>query len=257
MSWPDRCRSPAWRRWGGRPSRPVSAPGPCSKSSTRRHGPGSSRPPPMRFFGRAPALMVVEPESLCWMTGRMAGSRDGATWAGEFARLSALRAVVRDDGTGLGKGVRLDNARRRDAGLPEFDDTLDVFHTLREGGRALRQTRGVASRALDRAEVAQVAVDRRGRRGESLRGHVASLNRAWREAERAWDRATAAEAAWRRARSALELFTPEGRLNDRGQAEAVVRAALPYLDGAAWAKTRRLGGGRGRFTVLGPGGGGV
>src|SRR3954452_10029462 len=78
--------------------------------------------------------MVVEPESLCWMAGRMAEARDGATWAGEFARLPALRAVVRDDGTGLGKGVRLDNARRRDAGLAEFDQTLDVFHTLREGG---------------------------------------------------------------------------------------------------------------------------
>ena len=79
----------------------------------------------MRFFGPNPALMVVEPESLYWITGRMAGTRDGITWAGEFARLPALRAVVRDDGTGLGKGVRLDNARRRDAGLAGFDQTLD------------------------------------------------------------------------------------------------------------------------------------
>ena len=86
----------------------------------------------MRFFGPNPALMVVEPESLCWITGRMAGMRDGATWAGEFARLPALKAVVRDDGTGLGKGVGLDNARRREAGLPEFDQALDVFPTLRE-----------------------------------------------------------------------------------------------------------------------------
>ena len=76
--------------------------------------------------------MVVEPESLCWMTGRMAKSRDGLTWAEEFARFPALRAVVRDDGTGLGKGVRLERARRRSAGLPELDDTLDVFHTDRK-----------------------------------------------------------------------------------------------------------------------------
>ncbi len=55
---------------------------------------------------------------------------------------AGARAVVRDDGTGLGKGVRLDNARRRDAGLPEFDQALDVFHTLREGGRAVRQDLG-------------------------------------------------------------------------------------------------------------------
>src|SRR5436305_6395313 len=100
----------------------------------------------MRFFGPNPALMVVEPESLCWITGRMAGARDGATWAREFARLPALKAVVREAGTAVVKGARLDNARRRDAGLPEFGQTLDAFHTLRKGGCALRKTWGVASR---------------------------------------------------------------------------------------------------------------
>ena len=204
----------------------------------------------MRFFGPNPALMVVEPESLCWMTGRMAGSRDGATWAREFARLPALKAVVRDDGTGLGKGVRLDNARRRDAGLPEFDQTLDVFHTLREGGRALRKTWGLATRALERADVAQQELDRRGRQGRSRQGLGAPLNRLWCQAERLWDQATAAEAAWGRARAAFEFFTPEGRLNDRGRAEAVVTAALPDLGGLAWAKTRRLLMRRESFTFL-------
>jgi hypothetical protein len=194
--------------------------------------------------------MVVEPESLCWMTGRMAGARDGATWAREFARLPALKAVVRDDGTGLGRGVRLDNARRREAGLPEFGQTLDVFHTLREGGRALRQTWGVATRALERAEAAQKAVDRLGRQGRSCQGHGTAAHRRWREAEHLWDRATAAEAAWARARSAFELFTPEGRLTDRAQAEAIVTAALPDLDGVAWAKTRRLLRRRESFTFL-------
>jgi hypothetical protein len=164
----------------------------------------------MRFFGPNPALMVVEPESLCWMTGRMAGSRDGATWAGEFARLPALKAVVRDDGTGLGKGVRLDSARRRDAGLPEFDQTLDVFHTLREGGRALRKTWGLATRALGRADVAQQELDRRGRQGRSGQGLGAPLNRLWCQAERLWDQATAAEAAWGRARAAFEFLHARG-----------------------------------------------
>ena len=105
--------------------------------------------------------MVVEPESLCWMTGRMVKARDGATWAEEFARLPALRAVVRDDGTGLGKGVRLENARRRGAGLADLDDTLDVFHTLRGGGRALRKTWGMATGALERADAAQKELDRK------------------------------------------------------------------------------------------------
>src|SRR5262249_30294724 len=54
------------------------------------------------FFCPRPGLMVVEPESLCWITGRMVPARDGVTWAEELARLPALEAVVRDDGTGLG-----------------------------------------------------------------------------------------------------------------------------------------------------------
>ena len=194
--------------------------------------------------------MVVEPESLCWVTGRMVKARDGVTWAGEFARLPALEAVVRDDGTGLGRGVKLERARRRAGGLPDLDDTLDVFHTLREGGRALRKTWAAATRALGRGDAAQKGFDARARQGQSRQGHGAPLNRLWRQAQRLWDQAEAAEMAWKQARSAFELFTPEGRLNDRAQAEAVVAAALPHLGGAAWAKTRRLLLRRESFTSL-------
>jgi hypothetical protein len=194
--------------------------------------------------------MVVEPESLCWLTGRMVEARDGVTWAEEFALLPALEAVVRDDGSGLGKGVKLDRARRRAAGLPDLDDALDIFHTLREGGRALRKTWGAASRALECAEAAQKEFDRRGRAGQSCQGHGAPLSRLWRQAEHLWDQATAAETAWKQAKSAFEFFTPEGRLNDRGQAAAIVSAALPHLSGMAWAKTRRLLLRRESFTFL-------
>jgi hypothetical protein len=194
--------------------------------------------------------MVVEPESLCWMAGRMVKARDGVTWAEEFARLPALKAVVRDDGTGLGKGVKLERARRRAEALPDLDDTLDVFHTLREGGRALRKTWGAAARALDRAGAAQKGFDRRARQGQSRQGHGAPMNRLWRQAERLWDQAAAAEAAWKRARSAFEFFTPDGRLNDRAEAEAIVAETLPHLGGAAWAKTRRLLLRRESFTFL-------
>jgi hypothetical protein len=194
--------------------------------------------------------MVVEPESLCWLTGRMVKVRDGVTWAEEFARFPALRALVRDDGSGLGKGVKLERARRRAAGLPDLDDSLDVFHTLREGGRALRTTWGAAARALERADAAQKDFDRRGRQGRSCQGHGAPLNRLWRQAERAWDQATAAETAWKQAKLAFEFFTAEGRLNDRDQAEVIIAEALPHLSGAAWAKTRRLLLRRESFTFL-------
>lgn len=194
--------------------------------------------------------MIVEPESLCWMAGRMVAARDGVTWAGEFARLPALKAVVRDDGTGLGKGVRLERVRRRAAHLPDLDDSLDIFHTLREGGRALKKTWAAAARALDRADAAQERFDRRARQGQSRQGHGAPLKRLWRQAERTWDQAVAAATAWGRAQSAFEFFTPEGRLNDRAQAEAVIAEALPHLGGAAWAKTRRLLLRRESFTSL-------
>ena len=171
--------------------------------------------------------MVVEPESLCWMAGRMVGARDGATWAEEFARFPALRAVVRDDGSGLGRGVKLERARRHVAGLPEFDDSLDVFHTLRGAGRALRKTWGAASSALGRAEAAQKDLDHRARQGPSRQGHGTATNRLWQEAERLWYQATAAEAAWKQVKSAFEFFTPCGRLNGRAQAEATVAAVDP------------------------------
>jgi hypothetical protein len=194
--------------------------------------------------------MVVEPESLCWLTGRLVEARDGVTWAEEFARFPALQAVVRDDGSGLGKGMKLERARRRAKGLPDLDDSLDVFHTLREGGRALRKTWGVASRALECADAAQKDFDRRACQGQSRQGQGAALKRLWRGAERLWDLATAAERAWKQAKSAFEFFTPEGRLNDRVQAEAVVAAVLPHLGSPAWAKTRRLLLRRESFTFL-------
>lgn len=194
--------------------------------------------------------MVVEPESLCWLTGRMVEARDGVTWAEEFAQFPALEAVVRDDGSGLGRGVKLERARRRAAGLPDLDDTLDVFHTLREGGRALRKNWGAATRALERADAAQKELDRLGRQGRSRQGHGTTTHRLWDQAEHLWDQAEAAETAWQRAKSALEIFTPEGRLNDRVQAEAVVAATLPLLGGEAWAKTRRLLLRRESFTFL-------
>jgi hypothetical protein len=194
--------------------------------------------------------MAVEPASLCWLTGRLVPKRDGVTWAGEIAQFPALRALIRDDGSGLGKGLRLERERRKAANSSDIDDGLDVFHTLREGNRALRKTWGAATRALERAEAAQKELDHRGKQGISRQGHATPVSRLWQEAEHLWDHATGAETAWDQAKLAFAFFTPEGQLNDRQLAEAIVAAALPHLTGAAWAKTRRLLQRRESFTFL-------
>src|SRR5215468_10609810 len=123
--------------------------------------------------------MLVEPASLCWLAGRQAEARDGSTWAAELERWPALRSVVRDGGTGLSKGIGLVRARRRERGEADLEDGLDVFHTLREGGRALRAAWAEVSRLLERAGAAQRRFDQRGRQGQSNSGHGAPLKRLW------------------------------------------------------------------------------
>jgi hypothetical protein len=179
--------------------------------------------------------MVVEPESLCWVTGREVQSRDGETWAEEFRNLSALEYVVTDAGSGLSKGLRLLANER-----PGVRHGLDVFHTFREGNTALRKAYGRVSRAIEQAERKQKELDWLWRHGRSREGKGCHAKRSWRTAEGLLDQAAAAEAAWKRVREALDLFTPEGKLQGREQAEAVVAEALPKFVGAEWGKTIRM-----------------
>ena len=48
------------------------------------------------------------------------------------------------------------------------------------------------------------------------------------------------EAGWQRAVRALNLFRPDGQLNERGGAEQEIAAAVAVLEGPRWAKTRRM-----------------
>jgi hypothetical protein len=191
------------------------------------------------FAGRQPILMVVEQESLCWVSGRRVPRRDGATWAEEFRRLPNLVQVTRDDGTGLEKGLALVNQERCRQERPAVADQADHFHLLREGSRALRRLQGQTTRALEAAEKAQKELACRARRGHKRTGQASVASRQWRHAEAVMDRWIAAERAWAQVRQALPLFTPSGQLNTRAQAEAVVAAALPQLAGPEWAKVRR------------------
>jgi hypothetical protein len=107
------------------------------------------------FAGRKPILMMVEPDSLCWVGGRLAEHRDGTTWAQEFGYLPALEQVLRDGGTGMEKGLEQVNAQRLTPGQQPVASQSDHFHLQQEAHRALRCMRSQAARALDEAERAQ------------------------------------------------------------------------------------------------------
>jgi hypothetical protein len=192
------------------------------------------------IYVRAPVLMVVEPESLCWVSGRLSGEAGGEAWARQLGALGSLEQVTRDGGNGLGKGVERVDAARRAEGRPGVADQLDHFHTVREGNKALRRTASKARIALGRAEAAQQAV--RKRRGEGRNANAAAMTagRLWKRAERAMDAWGRVERAWRRTQEALALFTPEGELNSRARAEAVLSQTLPLLPEADFAKAKRM-----------------
>jgi ABC-type amino acid transport substrate-binding protein len=191
------------------------------------------------FFGRRPCLMVVEQHSLCWLTGRLADDRGGATWAEELRRLPNLRQVTRDGGTGLARGVALVNQQRQAQGAAAIADQEDHFHTLREGRRALRQTQQRVCRAIDAAAAARQREQRKARRTGSRQGTAAVTARAERHAAAAVEAGAAVENAWATLTDALQLFTPTGELNTRARAGGIIAAALLALQGPAWAKTRR------------------
>jgi hypothetical protein len=190
------------------------------------------------FFGTKPCLMVIEQHSLCWVSGRLAPRRDGAEWAKEFRQLPNLRQATQDGGTGLAKGLATVNAERQQAGQSPIRAQDDHFHVLREGTRALRQMQGAVARHIDKAEKADRKAATKERQTGDGRGKGAAA-KAWRRAERAMDAWSAAEAAWGEIGATLRLFTPEGALNTRAEAEAALQAALPRLSGPEWSKVRR------------------
>ena len=117
---------------------------------------------------------------------------------------------------------------------------LDVFHTQREARRGLRTIWSRAERTWERAEAASRAVERERRQGRDARGPARTAFVAWCRAEAAFRRAEPAEAGWERAEPALNLFRPDGLLNDRSWAAEQVASALPLLSGPEWSKVRGL-----------------
>jgi hypothetical protein len=94
--------------------------------------------------------------------------------------------------------------------------------------------------AWEKAEAVDIEVARSRRQGIDARGVAQAARAAWGRAIAVFERVERLESAWGRARSALELFRGDGRLNDRSHAEAEIAEALRVLTGPAWSKVRNF-----------------
>jgi hypothetical protein len=186
-----------------------------------------------------PVLMVVEQESLCWVSGQLTASVSGEAWVKEFAQLPNLEQVTRDGGSGLEKGVALVNEQRQKDERPPVVDQGDHFHPLYSAGPGLRKTELRARKTFAEAEAVQKALETCQRQGQDARGASVRSRTAWQKAEQAMDNWSDRERVWQKTKEALPLFTPTGELNTRQRAEAVLAETLPQLPDSDFAKTKR------------------
>lgn len=190
------------------------------------------------IYVKAPVLMTVEPESLCWLGGRLSDTVRGEAWAEQLRALPNLEQVTRDGGFGLEKGVALLGGERQAQGQPPLADQGDHYHALRGGSVVVRQAQQQAHAALAKAEQADQELAACERQGYKRTGPAVRASAAWRQAERAMDHWCQQERLWQQTKEALPLFTPTGELNTRQKAEAVLAQTVPQLPGLP-AKTQR------------------
>jgi len=191
------------------------------------------------IYVQDPVLMVVEPESLCWLSGRLSEEVSGEAWAEALAQLPNLEQVLRDGGSGLAKGVALVHEQRQAEPHQLVVDQGDHLHALRHGGVGLNKAKRQASKALAVAEAAPKEVAACGRQGQSRAGIATRASHAWKKAEKAMDTWQERERLGNQTKQALHLIPPEGALNTRAQAEAVLAETLPQLPDRDFAKANR------------------
>jgi hypothetical protein len=180
-----------------------------------------------------------------------AADRTAETWERSLAPFDRLEFAVSDAARGIAKAVAdIAAARRDDPGAPALEHGLDVFHTAMEANRVLARHWRRAEATWAQAEAADREVAGSKRQGIDARGVARTARAAWGRAVARFEHTERLESAWGRARAALELFGPDGRLNDRARAEAEIAAALKDLAGPDWAKVRNSLGDRRSLTFL-------
>jgi hypothetical protein len=192
------------------------------------------------FFRGKPVLMGVEPHSMAWVLGDQTADRSSSTWREALKGFDALEQAVVDGGRGLQRGLTDFQLQRQRTGKSvALDVCLDVFHTKREAQRVLRRVWNRVEVQWSKAEEADCRVEKAWRNGGDRRGVATVAAQVWRRAQEAMADYDRRARAWNRIEATLELFRPEGRLNDRKWARGEISESLKELGGAEWAKLRR------------------
>ena len=185
------------------------------------------------FFHRDPILMGVEPISLVWLAGHRGPDRSGESWCEVIEQWPHLEHVIADGGQGLERGVKLANAARRQAQVPEgavpvsITMGLDVLHTQRELARVLQRLWNRVEGQIEAAVKADARLVQAKRRGQDPRGVAGHAGRSWRKAERLFDEAVQAPEAVEQIKGALAWCDASGSsLHTRASARATQRGDL-------------------------------
>jgi hypothetical protein len=153
--------------------------------------------------------------------------RKAATWEELLVPFAHLEFALSDAAKGIAAAVAQRAAGRRDdPSAPPLEHGLDVFHTAMEANRVLARHRRRAEAAWEKAEQADARVALAKQQGIDEQGPARTAHAARGRAITCFEQAQRLEAAWSRARAALDLFGPDGRLNDRARASAEIAAAL-------------------------------
>ncbi len=176
--------------------------------------------------------------------GAMTGDRSAQAWQTALTPLSRMKFVVSDAALGIRAGVRaVAQTRAQQAAAQGTAPTplthgLDVFHTAREAERVLGGYWRRAEALWDKAAQADRRVAELQQQGRNAQKQATVAYQAWCQAEKAFAEAERCENAWKRGHAALQIFRPDGTLNDRCWAEAEIRASLAELSDPQWRKTR-------------------
>lgn len=202
------------------------------------------------FFHGRPVLVGVEPHSMVWFLGKKAENRQASTWFTELQPWNSLGYVISDAGSGLQGGLAQLQEHQRATGQVPVDNGLDVFHPKQAAQQALRVTWTRVERAWHQAEAADRALKRARWEGRSERKLARQRGEAWSKAVAAFKSYEKIEAVWKRVATALDLFRPDGQLNDRAWAQEQVAWGLPRLKGSDWSKVRGYLQSKEAFTFL-------